>query len=441
METPMQAETSTHTEHPAQTEAPAQYDWLAMLFLGGDNDLFRFGDNLLEEAKRVGSTSRVAVVAERDPTERGAVTQRGQIFPGGWEETPIGVTSGDAESIVDFIDYAKREFPAKERLLVLWDHGNGWQNVHAFHSVVAAAEPLRLLDIGHLMNRQQGISVLCFDSCLMAMIEIAYQLLGKVEFIIASENVVPADSGWPYDSILRMLTSRPETSPEEVVSAIVNNFAGAYNNSDQPVALSALRVAKATDTVAAIDALARELIAGCTNEGVCQKIFFARRYSQSFGNPDYIDLVSFCDELQKQLPETEIDKAAAGVKVQVGEMVVAATRGTAPSVSRAHGLSIYFPDRPMSLLYEMLDFSRTKTCLWAAFLAMMTPKIAEPQPILLRKPRPRRKRPAGAGGGGGARANKPAPATPSSPKPDAPVTVTSVVLIDKKATTLKSTRR
>jgi hypothetical protein len=371
-------------------ETPTQYDWLAMLFLGGGNDLFTFGDKLIEEVKRVGSSSRVAVVLERDPPKPGAVTCRGQVFPGQWEGLSIGETSGDAQSIVNFISDSKQRFPATKRLLALWDHGNGWQDAHSFQTVVNAKQPLNVLAISQAVN-QQGIHVLCFDSCLMAMIEIAYELRDKVEFIVASENVVPADSGWPYDAILRMLTIRPDVEAEEVVSAIVNNFAGAYNNADQPITLSALRVSKAVDTVKAIDGLARALLAGCTTEDGCQKIFFARRYSQSFGNPDYIDLVSFCDELKKQLSGTKIETAAGLVKQAVRDMVVSVTRGAARSISGAHGLSIYFPDRPVSPLYAMLDFAREETCLWATFLAMMTPKIAAPQPLPLLSQRPRRR--------------------------------------------------
>ncbi|MEA2488338.1 MAG: hypothetical protein QOH21_130, partial [Acidobacteriota bacterium] len=68
-------------ESTAYAPTPAQ-DWLVMLYLGGDNDLFRFGEDLLKEAQRVGSNSRVAVVAEHDPVQPSLPTRRGQIFPG-----------------------------------------------------------------------------------------------------------------------------------------------------------------------------------------------------------------------------------------------------------------------------------------------------------------------------------------------------------------------
>lgn len=358
-----------------------QYDWLAMLYLGGDDDLFEFGKQLLDEAKGVGSTHRVAIVAQHDPAQPKAVTKRGQLLPGQWASQVIGETNGSPRDIIDFIDDTKRRFPASKRMLVLWDHGNGWQNVHVFESVMAATVRLRIQDISDIVHRNQGINVLCFDSCLMAMIEIAYQLRERVEFIVASENVVPADSGWPYDSILRTLTVRPETEPEQVVRSIVDGFCGSYNGSGQPVTLSAIKVAAVNPAVAAIDCLARELIAACIN-GSRDKVLFARRYSQSFGNPDYVDLVSFCEELQRLVPDKQcIVDAAEEVKQAVARLVIGTTRGGARSIRGAHGISIYFPDRPISPLYYNLDFAKPKICMWASFITMVAPKIAPPRMI------------------------------------------------------------
>ena len=39
-----------------------RYDWLTMIFMGADNDLHQFGETLLEEVQRVGTTDRVAIV-------------------------------------------------------------------------------------------------------------------------------------------------------------------------------------------------------------------------------------------------------------------------------------------------------------------------------------------------------------------------------------------
>jgi len=368
--------------------AGVTYDWLAMLFLGGGNDLFKFGETLLEEAKRVGSTDHVAVVAEQDPTKRGAPTVRGPIVNGEWQQQSIGTTAGDPQTILNFIRYANDGFPAEKKMLFLWDHGNGWQTTHVFGPLVngnqapptgpatAAQEFEAIFDDG-----QSGVSVLCFDSCLMAMIEVVFQLRGKVEYIVASEHVVPADTGWPYAAILSTLVMRPRITPAQAACAIVDGFSGSYNNFDQAVTLSALEVGNVTAAVEAINRLACVLIAACVY-GQDRKVMFARRYSQSFANPDYIDIISFCDELQKQPLNDAIKAAAAQVTERVAAIILAATRGNALSVSHAHGLSIYFPERPVSSFYAKLDFAKPENCMWATFIAMMAPKLAPPRPLV-----------------------------------------------------------
>lgn len=360
--------------------AKTKFDWLAMLYLAGDNDLFEFGDDLLKEAQRVGSSERVAVVAQQDPTSPGVPSRRGKIERCFWDFHRVGVTHGDAKAIIEFAQNVTNDYPADNKMLVLWDHGNGWQNVDVFVPLTDET-PLAILDTLKALGDQHcRIALLCFDSCLMAMIEIAYQLREHVDFIVASENVVPADKGWPYDAMLTKLSLQPKITPRELACSIVDIFAGSYNASDQPITLSALDVAAVQPAVAAVDALSRELIEQCTIGGR-DKVLFARRQTQSFGNPDYIDIVAFCKELLKQHLGAAVDAAATQVIAAVGKVVISATRGSAPSINGAHGLSIYFPDRPMSPLYQKLDFAKTRVCMWSTFLGMVATKVDPPRQL------------------------------------------------------------
>lgn len=366
----------------AETTAPEQYDWLAMFFLSGDSDVFEFSNNLLAEATSVGSTDRVAIMAERDPPDPIEPTFRGPILRGQWNSVNIGVKGGTPADMLDFVEDSKKKYSAKNRMLVLWDHGNGWQNVHVFEPVATAMEELRVKNLAEAIDAS-GIAVLCFDSCLMSMIEIAYELRDKVQYMVASENVIPADTGSPYDAILRALTMRPHITPAEAICAMVDAFGGSYNgNAQQPVTLSALNLNNVEPVVKAISGLATHLIDAC-NDGGREEVLIARRYTQSFGNPDYIDIVSFCDELQKQQMGAEIDLAAAKVKETMGALVIAAIRSTAASVSGANGVSIYFPDRPVAAMYQKLEFAKMKNCAWATFLERLTPPYVMPEVVEL----------------------------------------------------------
>jgi len=344
-----------------------------MLYLAGDNDLFTFAQTLIAEAKRVSSTDHVTVVAEHDPVQPNEQTLRGRFWGGRWNSFPIGLTEGSPRDIVRFIRWAKATYPARQRVFIQFDHGNGWQNVHVFEQVTEASQELRIKSVIRQALTEEPTDVLCFDSCLMAMIEIVYELR-MVKYIVASQNVVPADLGWPYDAILRSLTLRPDVTPEMVAKAMVHGFGGSYNASNQPVTLTAFDVREVDETVVAIDRLSRELIAVCSN-GMRSNILLARQYAQSFGNPDYIDIVSFCEELQRFMPDTRVAASTYPVIDAIHSLVLAFTRSGAPSISHANGVSIYFPTRPMSPQYATLDFAQPDKCMWASFIQMVAPQI------------------------------------------------------------------
>jgi len=155
---------------------------------------------------------------------------------------------------------------------------------------------------------------------------------------------------------------------------MVHGFGGSYNGSDQPVTLTAFNVYKVEEAVAAIDRLTRELIAACVS-GQRSNVLLARQYAQSFANPDYIDIVSFCEELQRLMPDTRVAASTYPVIDAIHSLVLAFTRSGAPSISRANGVSIYFPSRPVSSQYTTLDFAQPDKCMWASFIQMMAPQL------------------------------------------------------------------
>jgi Clostripain family len=405
-------------------------DWLIMLFLRGENDLMQFGEDLLAEASRVGSTDRVAVVAELDPSKANAATLRGPLLAGGSRMTEIGVTDGSPATIVSFVEDCKETYDARNRALILWDHGNGWQNVHVFEQVVRATNVVNKRDElaarhdgGHgtpapppsdpslfinnlrtVLDEKRGIHIAGFDACLMSMIEVAFQLRNTAQFMVASEHVVPAARGWAYEALLRTITLDPRMSPEAVVRAMVDTFAGSYNGSNEAVTLTGLRLSAEVDrAVFAIDGFAAELlqaIKDCDEKecdcDVRSEIVYARRHTQSFGNPDYIDIVSFCDQVIKRLRSIgRLARTAELVKAAIERLVVRHTRSGAASLSESRGVSIYFPhpvpkpvrqeffgrdrmpiktdDRDTRIAdeYRQLDFANPHYCRWLEFLEVI----------------------------------------------------------------------
>src|SRR5262249_25580522 len=101
------------------------------------------------------------------------------------------------------------EFPAKHYMVVLSGHGGGTEP----DFLMKDESPLGSLTIPELKQafvdiqgdlKGQKIDILGFDSCLMSMAEVCYELREQVDIVVGSEGYSPA-SGWPYREMLERL--------------------------------------------------------------------------------------------------------------------------------------------------------------------------------------------------------------------------------------------
>ncbi len=69
----------------------------------------------------------------------------------------------------------------------------------------------------------QRLSILGFDSCVMGMLEVAYQFSEFADALIASEGIVP-EAGWTYGKILGCLAQNNELETKKVAEKFVTGF-------------------------------------------------------------------------------------------------------------------------------------------------------------------------------------------------------------------------
>ncbi len=69
----------------------------------------------------------------------------------------------------------------------------------------------------------QKLSILGFDSCVMGMLEVAYQFSPFTDTLIASEGIVP-EAGWTYGKILGVLAQHNELETKKVAEKFVTEF-------------------------------------------------------------------------------------------------------------------------------------------------------------------------------------------------------------------------
>ncbi|MBI4677804.1 MAG: hypothetical protein HY748_09505 [Elusimicrobia bacterium] len=213
--------------------APAE--WTVMVYLNAKNDLEENAAPDINEMERVGSTRDVKVVVELATVKGGA--KRMLI---GKDADPEKITSpviersprvdmGDWRHLRDFGRWAKKRFPARHHLLVVWSHGSGWRfkvDDALAKAVSGDDETKRYVQVPELRRALQelgGVDVYASDACYMQQAEVAYEIKDQAEVVVGSEAMVDPD-GFSYDLFLRRLAARPKMSAAEVGRALVHSF-------------------------------------------------------------------------------------------------------------------------------------------------------------------------------------------------------------------------
>lgn len=397
--------------------------WTIAVYMAGDNDLDSNAYLDLAEIKKVGSTGDIHVIAQVDSDSAGHKTTRYALTKGpksGLKKDAVqqlpNQNTGDPRSLIAFVDWAARNYPARRYALVLWNHGQGWDDTDIYArararglrpprrrplqralfrtSVDKAARLTRrdgrettraiLLDdnskdfldnvemkkVAQAAVRKFGgpIDLLGMDACLMNQVEIAYQVRKQASFIVGSELTEPLD-GWPYHKVLGALARRPSMGPADFAKTIVDAYIASYRGTGEDVTQSAVAVARVGSVERAVDVLARKMIQALKNESANDAIRFARMKALQFDDAleSNVDLRDFCDWLRAGKAPTAVKKAASTVSKALDGYVVR-TGHVGGEMKRASGVSIYFPEREISPLYRAnLDFAKRNA--WSRFLA------------------------------------------------------------------------
>lgn len=390
-----------------------QRPWTFMVYMAGDNNLDPNGVQDLKEMKKVGSTSEVNVIAQFDRAS-GHAAKRYYLRKGGKVEADAVATlgkvnTGDPKRLLDFIGWGVKNYPAEHYVLVLWNHGQGWDDTdiyaderhrslrrlasgrvrHAlFHAPVRsllrgaihdaklraillddnAKDFLDNIEMKEVLSStkkllKRSLDILGMDACLMSMAEVGYQVHDSAAFMVGSEETEPLD-GWPYDTILAELAKKPSVNAADLSSLIVSKYLASYAHDS--VTQSASDLCKAGGLATAVASLAKALQESLADAALRQHILAARTKSQAYEVPDNIDLADFCSVLAQATVGSEVAQHCQDVIQAVQSSYVVAQGYKGSVLNHSHGVAIYFPTRSVSPLYAGLDFNKETG--WGNFL-------------------------------------------------------------------------
>jgi hypothetical protein len=410
-------------------------EWTVMVYLAGDNNLDSAGVIDLKEMKKVGSTEQINVIAQFDREGKDIATNRYYIRKGGTLAKDVvgslGETNmGNPRVLEDFIKWGIKNYPAEHYLVVVWNHGNGWNDENVYR-VARNMMKLNIKRRGEVVLPAKGaqkdsVSIrriraiggkkfrhALFHTSIMKAITIrgiaydddAQDFLDNIEMkrLLAStkkilkrkidilgmdacmmsmaevvyqlrdsvsltvgSEEVEPGDGWPYDRILAKLAKKPAMTPNELATTIVNEYVASYP-ANSGVTQSACDLSKAGLLASAVDQLADVLNSHLSDAAVRATVIECRLQTQAYDTPDYIDLYDFCNLLESKTGFDDIRAACSAVKNMIQRDGVVIRSGyKGKNVKHSNGLSIYFPQKSLSSLYATLDF--TKKTSWGKFL-------------------------------------------------------------------------
>ncbi|MEO8383483.1 MAG: clostripain-related cysteine peptidase, partial [Acidobacteriota bacterium] len=393
--------TKSHDETPKPSHVG---QWTLLAYLAADNNLSAIAEGDVDKLEKP-FNHEVGVVVQLDrlnrPTERLVLQEEGFVST---NEKLGNLNSGKPEVLTEFLLKGKGLKKAKHYAVFLLSHGAGlfdftfpgkppkkgcallqrilralgwiWSSIvlasryvrrdrhlpplvrlipDAINPDQSAGDALDNQELakGLLDALDQGeqFPIIGFDACVMALVEMAYELRKTGKYLIASQDDVRIGS-CPYDVILRTMAT---CNPEKAARSIVHEFAKATCK-DKFATLSAIRLCEMERLKDALNKLGG-LLAPCVSLHMCE-LTAARNGARAFSNFHYIDLRGFVTGIRNGFKCDQAIVAAAGEVLAAIKCAVLCTNDVRVTGSetppRAHGISVYLPNsRPVTEYYKL----------------------------------------------------------------------------------------
>lgn len=404
--------------------------WTFIVYMAADNNLHYFAWKNLKQMEQIGSNANVSIVVQlntpgsQTPTKR-YIVKKGRRLLAQDEDSPTEkLNSGIPITLINCVEWAVTHYPADHYALVLWNHGTGALDPMYAKTInpcdlfyVNPTDNKLTLDrgIGYLSliyqeamkmlhhDSKRGIciddsfrsymsnhdlefalqqitektlfgkklSLICFDACLMSMIEVASTCKKYADYFVTSQEVVYG-TGWRYDIVLEPFLTGT-LSPRSFASHIVLSYEKAYSKLINDYTLSALDLAYIETLEQNVNTVASLLCEALQNQYARTVTDIIRKckstqYCTCFDEPSYIDIAHFYQNLQQHIQHISLkDKhKEQDIKAQLhtalhnglaifSNLVVENKVGQ--KLRQAQGISIYFPEHSIANNYLKSPFA------------------------------------------------------------------------------------
>lgn len=359
---------------------PAQAKWTVMVYISGDNDLEDYVVQDIEtELAPTGSSASVQVVAlaDRGPgydtsygdwqtTKYFHVTKNMTADPtnadAAWDaQYPDELNMGDPQTLIDFVNWSRTNYPADHYALYFWGHGWNWHPDYVMQDDTDE-DTLDYEEMKAALPSLGFIDVVGYDGCNMASIEIFNLWHGHATAVTSSQEYVGWE-GLQYDLFLAQLAANPNMTADQLA-----------------IASSQSASADKTWSAVAVDSRFDVLLTAVQNWSLALNSGLSAnrtKYNRAFGAtrtfwqaPMDKDLYDMAYEIKRNVTNTNIKNRSQAVMDAVNAVVLHERHVNA--YADVHGITIYHiskaseKDEDYGYYRDTVDFAEQTS--WDEFL-------------------------------------------------------------------------
>ena len=140
----------------------------------------------------------------------------------------------ESDTLSDFIDFGKKNYPADRYMLIFWDHGGGPVYGFGYDEWQPDTESLTLDEIQEALRENSDITfdIIGMDCCIMANLETCYVLSPFCKYAVLSEDF-ESGLGWSYTEWMKLLEENPGISTPLLGKKIIDGMVAANENDDE----------------------------------------------------------------------------------------------------------------------------------------------------------------------------------------------------------------
>lgn len=395
-----------------QAQARHLADWTILTFIQADNNLASFALKNIESMQNIVENKTINVLTHWNKPDYSHAVRCEVKAKRVIEHETFKLASHKnniQESICASMDWAINKYPARHYMLILWNHGTGiidrsallkglYPIVH-FPAHISWFE-VPGLDSGYdnrgilysdstrtyLSNQQlvtalqhittklgRKIDIIGMDACLMAMLEVGYQIKDYVHYMVASQNSEPG-FGWNYEGFLNPLSKSAKTyTPKALAQYVVSAYKKLYEQKISWYTQSVLDISKIEALAVRFNSVCRQLLkCNAYNHPKTRKILLdTQEQALHFDTKSFVDLSSFCTLMIRRIDyelivsdgknpfQKQLKKLLDSLLFMAQELVnVVVAHEEASRFKTAGGISFYFPTGSIHHSYEKTLFSQ-----------------------------------------------------------------------------------